>query len=223
MVTPVKGPQATAHGDATKVRNVVLVGHSGAGKTTLVEALLVAAGAINRAGQVDDGTTVCDFDEAEQSSAAVGVAGGGPGHPRRASRSTCSTPRATPTSSASCGPGCGPPTRPCSSSRPPTASTALTRMLWEECAAVGMPRAVVITKLDHQRADFDDDRWSAAGRLRRQVCCRCTCPCRRRRPAGRSDRPAVPAGAATYSSGHARRPRAPTRSTGRRSSSPAAR
>ena len=32
----------------------------------------------------------------------------------------------------------------------------LTRMLWEECASVGMPRAVVITKLDHQRADFDE-------------------------------------------------------------------
>ena len=32
----------------------------------------------------------------------------------------------------------------------------LTRMLWEECALVGMPRAVVITKLDHQRADFDE-------------------------------------------------------------------
>ena len=31
----------------------------------------------------------------------------------------------------------------------------LTRMLWEECARVGMPRAVVITKIDHQRADFE--------------------------------------------------------------------
>ena len=29
-------------------------------------------------------------------------------------------------------------------------------MLWEECAAVGMPRAVVITKLDKDRADFDE-------------------------------------------------------------------
>ena len=33
---------------------------------------------------------------------------------------------------------------------------AATVSLWEECAAVGMPRAVVITRLDHQRADFDE-------------------------------------------------------------------
>src|SRR5918911_2117078 len=32
----------------------------------------------------------------------------------------------------------------------------MTRMLWEECAAVGMPRAVVVTHLDQQRADFDE-------------------------------------------------------------------
>ena len=31
-----------------------------------------------------------------------------------------------------------------------------TQMLWEECAAVGMPRAVVVTKLDKERADFDE-------------------------------------------------------------------
>ncbi len=30
----------------------------------------------------------------------------------------------------------------------------MTRLLWDECAAVGMPRAVVITKVDHGRADF---------------------------------------------------------------------
>ena len=47
------------------VRNVVLVGHAGAGKTTLVEALLARAGVIPRAGRVEDGTTVSDSDDVE--------------------------------------------------------------------------------------------------------------------------------------------------------------
>src|SRR6201986_2883916 len=144
-----------AAGQADSVRNVVLVGHSGAGKTTLVEALLVRTGAIPRAGRVEDGSTVSDFDEVEvrqQRSVNLTLAPvlhagvkvnllDTPGYADftgdlraglRAADAALFTVPAT------------------------DGVDGLTQMLWEECARVGMPRAVVITKLDHQRADFDE-------------------------------------------------------------------
>jgi elongation factor G len=51
--------------DAQNLGNVALVGHSGAGKTQLVSTLLFDAGAVTRLGQVDDGTSVTDYDEEE--------------------------------------------------------------------------------------------------------------------------------------------------------------
>src|SRR5436309_1629461 len=51
--------------DITKIRNIGFVGHGGVGKTSLVHAILFAAGATTRLGRVDDGTTTTDFDPDE--------------------------------------------------------------------------------------------------------------------------------------------------------------
>src|SRR5258707_7380948 len=48
------------------VRNVALVGHGAVGKTTLADLMLFKAGAVSRAGSVDDGSSVLDFDEEEK-------------------------------------------------------------------------------------------------------------------------------------------------------------
>src|SRR5258708_7768323 len=148
------GRAATA-GQPDSVRNVVLVGHSGAGKTTLVEALLVATGTIQRPGRVEDGTTVSDFDEVEvrqQRSVNRTLA---PVMHNGIKVNLLDTPGyADFTGDLRAG-------LRAADAALFTVSAAegvdgLTRMLWEECAAVGTPRAVVITKIDHQRGDFGE-------------------------------------------------------------------
>ncbi|TMI82526.1 MAG: GTP-binding protein, partial [Bacillati bacterium ANGP1] len=50
---------------ADRIRNVAVAGHGGTGKTSLVEAMLFAAKAVDRLGRVEDGTTTTDFDPEE--------------------------------------------------------------------------------------------------------------------------------------------------------------
>ncbi|MFJ3203572.1 elongation factor G-like protein EF-G2 [Streptomyces sp. NPDC086989] len=137
----------------SSVRNVVLVGHTGAGKTTLVEALALTAGAVNRAGRVEDGTAVSDYDDIEHRQqrsvqlSLVPVEWGGikinlldtPGYADfvgelRAGLRAADAALFVVSSS--------------------DGIDGATRMVWDECAAVGMPRAIVITHLEAARADY---------------------------------------------------------------------
>jgi elongation factor G len=133
---------------------VVLVGHSGSGKSSLVEALLAATGTIQRQGSIEEGTTVSDFDEVEiRQQRSVNLTLASLVH-NGIKVNLLDTPGyADFTGDLRAG------LRGADSALFAVSATdgidGLTRMLWEECAAVGMPRAVVITKIDHQRAEFD--------------------------------------------------------------------
>ncbi|BBX47381.1 elongation factor G-like protein EF-G2 [Mycobacterium cookii] len=146
---------APAVADPAAVRNVVLVGPSGGGKTTLVDALLVASGVLSRPGCIADGTTVCDHDDAEirqQRSVSLALASlahdgikvnlvDTPGYADFVGELRAGL------RAADCAlfviaanEGVDEPTK----------------SLWQECSQVGMPRAVVITKLDHARANYQE-------------------------------------------------------------------
>ncbi len=132
----------------------MLVGHSGSGKTSLIEALLTATGTIQRQGSIEEGTTVSDFDEVEiRQQRSVNLTLASLVH-NGIKVNLLDTPGyADFTGDLRAG------LRGADSALFAVSATdgidGLTRMLWEECAAVGMPRAVVITKIDHQRAEFD--------------------------------------------------------------------
>ena len=140
---------------AARVRNVALVGHAGAGKTTLAEALLVATGALTRAGRVEDGTTCLDTEPVEvrqQRSVSLGVATvEHAGH-----RITLLDTPGSPDFVGELRAGLRAADAALFVVSAVNGVDAATVQLWEECAAVGMPRAVVITQLDRARADVED-------------------------------------------------------------------
>jgi elongation factor G len=137
-----------------RIRNVALVGHSGAGKTALVEALLVATGTIPRAGRVEDGTTVTDFDDAEvRQQRSINLALAPFEHDGVKVNLLDSPGYADFTGDLRAGLRAADAALFVVSAADGIDGT--TRIIWDECASVGMPRAVVITRLDSPRADFE--------------------------------------------------------------------
>jgi len=142
-----------AASDPAKVRNVALVGHSGAGKTTLVEALLAATGAITRMGSISEGTTVSDSDPSaihQQRSVTLSVA---PIMVDDIKVNLVDTPGYTDfTGELRAG------LRAADAALFVVSAVdgidGATVALWGECEKIRMPRAVVVSKLDHPRADF---------------------------------------------------------------------
>ncbi|TXL86066.1 elongation factor G-like protein EF-G2 [Streptomyces sp. IB2014 016-6] len=150
--------RATTVDRPSSVRNVVLVGHSGSGKTTLVEALALTAGALTRAGRVEDGGTVSDHDEIEHRQqrsvqlSLVPLEWGGykinlldtPGYADFVGELRAGLRAADAALFV------------VSAAQEAEAVAGATRAVWEECAAVGMPRAIVVTHLETARVGFDE-------------------------------------------------------------------
>ena len=152
---PDRSQPGVSAAESAQIRNVVLVGPSGSGKTTLLESLLRTAGVLDRVGDVDAGTTVSDYEESERR---VG---------RSMSLALASFKRGDIKINVLDAPGYSDFVGELRAGLRATDAALFvisaadgvdesTRLVWEECAAVGMPRAVVVTNLDKDRADFDE-------------------------------------------------------------------
>ncbi len=137
------------------IRNIAITGQSGAGKTTLVEALLHKAGAINQVGTVARGTTVCDFDPQEKAhqhsldSAVVSLDYGDshinlidtPGYPDFIGRALAVLP-AVETCAVVVNAQAG--------------MEMVTRRMMEQAAERGMDRLLIVNMIDAEGADLED-------------------------------------------------------------------
>ncbi|MEA2454288.1 MAG: elongation factor, partial [Thermoleophilaceae bacterium] len=142
-----------AHESPKRIRNVALVGHRGSGKTSVNEALLFTAGAINRLGSVADGTTLSDSaadEKAREMSISASLSSfrwadrkinliDTPGEPSFVADALCAL-------------------RVCESAvfviNGVMGAELTTSRLWERAADLGLARTLFVNMLDRERADF---------------------------------------------------------------------
>jgi elongation factor G len=142
-----------AHESPKRIRNVALVGHRGSGKTSVNEALLFTAGAINRLGSVADGTTVSDSapdEKAREMSISASLSSfrwddrkinliDTPGDPSFVADALCAL-------------------RVCEGAvfvvNGVMGAEVTTSRLWERAADLGLSRLLFVNMLDRERADF---------------------------------------------------------------------
>ena len=142
-----------AHESPKRIRNVALVGHRGSGKTSVNEALLFTAGAINRLGSVADGTTVSDSasdEKAREMSISASLSSfrwedrkinliDTPGEPSFVADALCAL-------------------RVCEGAvfvvNGVMGAEVTTSRLWERASELGLARILFVNMLDRERADF---------------------------------------------------------------------
>ena len=140
--------------DASSLRNVALLSHSGAGKTTLCEAALFGAGAVTRQGRIEDGNTVSDYEPEEikrggsiQTTLIAAVTDGGkvnfldtPGYDDFQGE-VVSALRVVEGAAILVA--------------APSGVDVGTERAWNMCEAASLPRIIVINKMDRENADFN--------------------------------------------------------------------
>jgi elongation factor G len=142
-----------AHESPKRIRNVALLGHRGSGKTSVNEALLFTAGAVNRLGSVADGTTVSDSavdEKAREMSISAGLSSfrwddrkinliDTPGDPSFVADALCAL-------------------RVCEGAvfvvNGVMGAEVTTTRLWERASELGLSRILFVNMLDRERADF---------------------------------------------------------------------
>ncbi|HEY2932559.1 MAG TPA: elongation factor G [Acidobacteriota bacterium] len=140
--------------DPENIRNIAFAGHGDSGKTSLVSAILFSAGAVNRLGRVDDGTTVTDYDDDEIARKITLQTALAHCEWNKTKLNLIDTP------------GYRAFIHDAKSAMPAAEAVAVvidavggvevqTELVWEYADEFGLPRVIVVNKLDRDRASFD--------------------------------------------------------------------